>query len=287
MDEQSLLRTPAWTTIAVEQVRLVGLRFRVAGASLLAIGLLVSAAFVWFLSRIGSGLIASRSIALANHSLSDQARAKLAIPLEPMNVIYSPAISTVIVAVALLLPLALWQDEPPGQRGYHLVMPVRASTHTLIRVLAGWFWMMLITALFLAAFITVPAIVGWLPGALRVNVRYMAWWEWLVPFTAVTIAYLFTSAAAVGARRPLVWVGGTIVLYAGAVTLLAILKMREAASVLFKGSVGFYGAAAAMAGEVELTSGAPSLSRWLGATAIWGLVAVALLFFLAHKRAEV
>lgn len=287
MDEASVRCPPTWSTIAVEQVQLVGLRFRVAGASLLGLGVLVSAAFVYALSRVGSGFIASRNIALANHALSAQARAKLSIPLEPVHVIYSPEISTVIVAVALLLPLALWQDEPPGQRGYHLVMPVRASTHTLIRVLAGWFWMMLITALFLAAFITVPAIVGWLPGALPVNVRYMAWWEWLVPFTAVTIAYLFTSAAAIGARRPLVWVGGTIVLYAGAVTLLAVLKMQEAASALFKGLIGHYGAAAAMGGQVELTSGAPSLSRWLGAMTIWGLVAAALLFFLAHKRAEV
>src|SRR5258705_3109377 len=191
MDERSSLRAPAWTTIAVEQVRLVGLRFRVAGASLLALSLLVGAAFVWFLSKMGSGVIASRNIWLANHALSAQARAKLALPLDPMHVSFSPATSTVIVALALLLPLALWQDEPPAQRGYHLVMPVPASTHTLIRVLAGWVWMMLITVLYLAGFVAVPAIVRWVPGALPVNVHYMSWWEWLVPFTTVTVAYVF------------------------------------------------------------------------------------------------
>ena len=65
MDEQSVLRAPAWSSIVVEQVRLVGLRFRVAGASLLALGVLIVAFFVWFLNRAGSGLIASRDIALA------------------------------------------------------------------------------------------------------------------------------------------------------------------------------------------------------------------------------
>src|SRR5476649_184581 len=188
MDERSVQRTPAWTTIAVEQVRLVGLRFRVAGIALLAVGVLVSAAFVRFLSVVGAGFIASRANALANHWLNAAVRAKMAIPLEPIPVTYAPGISTVIVALALLVPLAIWQDEPPAHRGYHLVMPMRAPTHTLTRVLAGWCWMMLITALYLAAFITVPAIVGWLPGALPVHVVYMTWWEWLVPFTAVTVA---------------------------------------------------------------------------------------------------
>jgi hypothetical protein len=166
-------------------------------------------------------------------------------------------------------------------------MPLRASTHTLMRVLAGWFWMMLITALFLSAVVSVPAIVGWLPGTLPVRVDYIAWWEWLVPFTTVTVAYLFTSAAAVGARRPLVWVGGTVILYWGAVTLLVTLQMRAAAATLLEGFSGFFGAAAAMAGQVAWTAGAPSLARWLGATTIWGLVGAALLFSLARRRAEV
>jgi hypothetical protein len=287
MDEQTLSRVPAGTSIIVEQIRLVGLRFRVAGASLLALGLLVSAAFVWYLTKMGSWIIASRNTAHTGLLLSPYARAKLALPPDAMHVSFSPAISTVIVALALLLPLALWQDEPPAGRGYHLVMPVRASTHTLIRVLAGWFWLMLITVLYLAAFVTAPAIVGWVPGALPVHVHYMAWWEWLVPFTAVTVAYVFASAAAVGARRPIVWVGGTVILYVGVVTLLRMLQMPEAAATLLKGFAGFYGAAAAMAGQVDLEFGVPSLSRWLGATTIWGLIGAALLFAVAHRRAEV
>jgi hypothetical protein len=286
MDERSVRRTPAWATIAVEQIRLVGLRFRVAGGALLVIGVLVSATFVWFLRKIGSGFIASRAAALANHSLSAHVRATMAMPLKPIPVIYAPEISTVVVALALLLPLALWQDEPPARRGYHLAMPVRASTHTLTRVLAGWFWMMVITTLYLLAFVTVPAIVGWLPGALPVHVGYMAWWEWLVPFTTVTVAYLFTSAAAVGARRPLVWLGGPIILYVSAVALLAMLHMEERAATLLKGYSGFYGAAAAMAGQVDWTAGAPSIARWIGATAVWGLAGTALLFAVAHRRAE-
>jgi hypothetical protein len=286
MDERSSIRAPAWTTVAVEQARLVGLRFRVAGASLLALGLMVSAAFVWFLRNMASGVITSRNIALTNHTLSAQARAKLAVPLDAMHVSFSPAISVVVVALALLLPLALWQDEPPAQRGYHLAMPVPASTHTLLRVLAGWVWLMLITVLYLTAFVTVPAIMGWVPGALPVHVHYASWWEWLVPFTTVTVAYVFASAAAVGARRPLIWLGGTVILFVGGVTLLRMLQMPRAAATLLKGFAGYYGAAAAMAGQVDLEFGVASLSRWIGATTIWGLIGAALLFSVAHRRAE-
>jgi hypothetical protein len=286
MDERSMVRAPRWITIAIEQFRLVGLRFRVAGASLLTLGVLVSSAFVWFLARIGAGFITSRNIALANHALSAHVRAKLTVPLGPIPIIYAPEISTVIVAIALLLPLALWQDEPPARRDYHLVMPMRASTHTLIRVLAGWLWMMVITALYLTAVVAVPAVVGWVPGALPTHVIYFTWWEWLVPFTAATVAYVFASAAAVGARRPLVWLGGAVILYAGGVTLLVMLQMPDAAATLLKGFAGFYGAAAAMAGQVEGTAGVPSLSRWLGATTIWGLAGAALLVGVAHRRTE-
>jgi hypothetical protein len=286
MDERSVQRTPAWTTIAAEQIRLVGLRFRVAGASLLAVGVLISGAFLWLFYTVGGGFIHSRNIALANHTLSAHVRANLAAPIEPMPAIYSPEISVVIVGLALLFPLALWQDEPPSQRGYHLVMPVRASTHTLTRVLAGWLWTMLVTALFLAAFVIVPVVEGWLPGALPMHVSYVAWWEWLVPFTTVTVAYLFASAAAVGARRPLVWLGGAIILYAGAVTLLFMLHMQNAAATLFRGFAGFYGAAAAMAGQVDWPVGVPSLARWLAATALWGFIAAVLLFTVARRRAE-
>jgi hypothetical protein len=286
MDERSLVRAPAWTTIALEQVRLVGLRFRVAGASLLALGVLVGAAFVWFLYKMGSGVIASRNVALANHLLSAHARAKLAGPLPPMDVSFAPEISVTILPLALLLPLAMWQDEPPAQRDYHLVMPMSGLTHTVIRVLAGWFWVIVCTALYLLAVAAVPAMVDWFPGALPVHTLYMAWWEWLVPFTAVTVAYVFASAAAVGARRPLVWLGGGVILYVGAVALLLTLQMREEATTLFKGVVGFYGAAAAMGGQVSWTAGAPMLARWLGATTIWGLAGAALLVAVANRRVE-
>jgi ABC-type branched-subunit amino acid transport system ATPase component len=67
-----------------------------------------------------------------------------------------------------------------------------------------------------------------------------------------------------------------------------VMEMEHlAAAALLKGFSGFYGAAAAMAGQVAWTAGVPSLSRWIAATTIWGLVGAALLFSLAHRRAEV
>jgi hypothetical protein len=286
MHDPAVVRTPALRTVAIEQIRVVGVRFRAAGIGLLVLGVLVGAVFVAVLHIAGTGVIASRAAALSNHTLSAAARAKLAQPLGPLNFIYAPEICTVIVVLALLLPMAMWQDEPPARRDYHHVMPVRASTHTLIRVLAGWCWLMLLTALYLLAVVTVPRIVGWWPGGLPVSVQYTAWWEWLVPFTAVSVAYLFTSAAAVGARRPLVWVGGTIIMYFGAVTLSMLLQRKQWADALLKGYSGFYGAAAGMMGQVSWTAGAPNSLRWLGTTTLWGLVGAALLVAVAHRRAE-
>lgn len=274
MDE----REPVWRHIAAEQVRLVGLRFRVAGASLLAVGLVVGIGFVRYLAMVGAGLITVRQIQAARHI------APRVLTSAPLDVIYSPAISAVLGLLAVMMPLAIWQDEPPGQRDYHLVMPLRTSTHTLTRVLAGWFWLMLLTATFLAAFATFAAVVGLLPGTLPVRILYMSAWEWMVPFTAVTVAYVFASAAGVGARRPFVWLGGTVVLFIGAVSLLGMLQMPAAAAALSSVYSGFLGAGAAMAGQVDWTAGAPSLPRWLGATAIWGAAGTTLLVAAAHRR---
>lgn len=286
MHNADAMRVPTRTTITLEQIRLVGVRFRVAGISLLALGIATGAAFVWYLRMAGMSTIAVRTIALTNHTLSAAARAKLVQPLEPLHFIYAPEICTVMVALALLLPMAMWQDEPPTRRDYHRVMPVGASTHTFIRVLAGWCWMMLLTALYLAAVVTVPTIVGWLPGALPVTIRFMAWWEWVVPFTAVTVAYLFTSAAAVGARRPLVWVGGIFILYWGIVTLSMMLQIKTLTDTLLRVYSGFFGFAAAAMGQVSWTAGAPDSLRWLGATILWGLAGAALLFAVSRRRAE-
>lgn len=284
MDDRRLGSVPDGTILALEQVRLVGLRFRVAGAALLALGLLTCAGFVWYLNVVSTGVIATRNIKLA--AMSAHARATLDHPLSPMHVSFSPAISIVVVVLALLLPLAVWQDEAPGQRGYHLVMPVRASTHTLLRVLAGWAWLMAITILYLAAFNIVPALVQLIPGALPWEVHYMSWWEWLVPFTAVTVAYVYASAAAVGARRPLIWMGAPIIAFVAAVMLLQMLDMPDESARVLRIVTGFYGLAAAMAGQVDLRFGVPSLARWLGATAIWGFVGAALLVATARRRVE-
>jgi hypothetical protein len=286
MDNRDATRTPTWATVTIEQIRLVGLRFRTAGLSLLGLGMLVAVAFAYYLRGVATSTVALRTIALSRHALSAEARAKLTQPLAPVQFIYAPEICTVMVALALLLPMAMWQDEPPARRDYHRVMPIRASTHTLLRVVAGWCWIMLLTALYLSAVVAVPGMVRWLPGGLPVIVHYMAWWEWAVPFTAVTVAYLFTSAAAVGARRPLVWVGGLIILYWGLVTLSLMLQMKQSTDALLQAYSGFYGFAAAMMGQVSWTAAAPDPLRWLGATAIWGLAGAALLFVVSQRRAE-
>lgn len=259
-------------TIATEQVRMLGLRFRVAGLALLVLGLGISSQFVRLL--VNSNV----QYAAALHG-------------RPRNVSteihFSPALSGVVAIIALIWPLAIWQDEPPSQRAYHLVMPVRAWEHTLIRVLAGWCWLMLITASIVAL---IPASVGAVnvlsPSATRLVLRSAAWWEWLVPFTAATVAYLATSGAAVGTRRPIVWLGGVVIGYVGAITLLEMLHYPCAAEALAALSDGEYGAAAALAGHIEGEGGISSLQRWIASALLWGAAAATLLVAVANRRTE-
>lgn len=264
---------PRWTRILDEQLRLVGLRTRAAGA--LLGGVLIT---------IGAGSI---EMARRAHEANVQYRIR-----SEVNFTFSPQLSVVLVGIALLLPLMAWQDEDPTRRLYHWAMPVSRTLHSATRVLAGWLLLMASVSAFLLGMVAVKAITERIMGIPQRYDAGFVWWEWLVPYTSTTIAYVVASAATLATRRPFVWIAGLPLLYMSVIGLLHALYVgpsRDIARAMTTVVSGYYGAGAALAGQVEsldvvrkLTY--PSAGRWLGATALWSLAAGALLYASARSR---
>ncbi|MBA3578364.1 MAG: hypothetical protein H0W42_00100 [Gemmatimonadaceae bacterium] len=141
--------------------------------------------------------------------------------------------------IGALLPLAVWAREEHFGAGFLWTLPVDRRRHALIKVLAGWLWMMGGVALY-ALWLLVLALVSggevlpveslmilsapgrpsspvdpallqtvqWAPGLLI----------WAVPFAMATATYLCGSALVLGIHRPLRWVVGAVIVFAVAST---------------------------------------------------------------------
>jgi len=196
---------------------------------------------------------------------------------------YGPAATIPMTLVALLIPFGVWRSSDRERRAYDWTMPIAQSTHTIIRMLAGWLWLMLGVAIYLAVLVLFQIVmVGLMGGSMRVDVPA---WQWLVPFTSVTIAYLLTSAAMIGSEHPWRWIGGIIIGYLIAMLVLDVLKLADIRHVLQLIVGGHYGLTAAIFGDLRLPYDVnPSLERWLGATLIWGVLSIAGVWLAARRH---
>jgi hypothetical protein len=130
-----------------------------------------------------------------------------------------------------LLPIAVWARDERFGPGFLWTLPVDRRRHALLKVLAGWVWLMGGVALFVLWLLAVTRATGGrvLPETLRVTtfqalaaggpidpttLRTVRWAAgpliWAVPFTAATACYLLASAFALGTRHPLRWVIGAV-----------------------------------------------------------------------------
>lgn len=128
--------------------------------------------------------------------------------------------------IGALLPVGLWAREERFGPGYMWTLPVDRTTHALIRVLAGWTWLMAGAVLYVTCQLVLAISAGGdvLPvetlhvlttsvrgrGPLEPDALQAVRWApgasvWLVPFTAATATYLLASAAMLGIRRPFRW----------------------------------------------------------------------------------
>ncbi len=101
---------------------------------------------------------------------------------------------------------AMWQRQEPSRRAYFLAMPVTRTSHTWLRVGAGWVWLMAGIAGYLAMLV----LLGWAVATIGRGelVSHLSAWGWVVMFAAATTIYLLISIAMIASEQPLLWMIG-------------------------------------------------------------------------------
>jgi hypothetical protein len=140
--------------------------------------------------------------------------------------------------IGLLAPLAVWKREGPSNRGYLWSLPVERQRHHLVKVFAGWAWLMAGIAALLAWVGLQVLVTGGAPGvnemryvladpaaagAIRDGIVDPAalvrvhWttpaWQWVIPFVAPTVMYLLGSIAALLVDHPWRWIAAPFLLF--------------------------------------------------------------------------
>lgn len=140
---------------------------------------------------------------------------------------FHPEHSTLGGLLGVLLPVWVWMGEDRFGAGTFWTLPVDRRRHVLLKVLAGWMWLLgavsvLLIWLLALAFVSGGTVLGeetrrvlptfsfaggpFDPGA----VQTVSWTStpllWLVPYTGASAMYLLASAVTLGLRHPLRWI---------------------------------------------------------------------------------
>jgi hypothetical protein len=272
MTTAQLHASPPVLSVAREQIRAVWLQLRILSGLLLVALLLYAAVAV-------RAAVMARDANAARHYHS------------AVDFSFTPQVSMIIMLIALMVPSIIWNGEDPTRRMYHWSMPVGRAAHAWIKTAAGWLWTMGLTLAFMITVVVVDALVGHIVGQRAPADPGFRTWEWAVPFTATTVAYVLASAAAVGTRTPVVWIAGPFTIYTAATLLVGATGYPALSRSMMKVISGYYGISAAIAGTIGMSDDPKvpfhaNVSQWLGATALWGLVGLVLLYLVAHRRPE-
>jgi hypothetical protein len=143
---------------------------------------------------------------------------------------FHPERSALPGLVGALFPIAVWRNEDRFGNAYLWTLPVDRFRHALIRVLAGWAWLMGVVALFVIWLLALTLTSGTTPFAEEMQpvllsfaygatydasaIQSVRWMPhpllWLVPFTSATGTYVLASALALGVKHPLRWLLGSV-----------------------------------------------------------------------------
>ncbi len=210
-----------------------------------------------------------------------------------------PEVDGLIVLAAFFFAFAVWRGERLFRDAPLWTLPVERTRHALIRVGAGWVWLMaagLFAVLWLAALaaltggllageetgVLIPATAPQppLPRGLSPDAPIIAPYQWLAPFGGATVLYLAGSAFALGFRHPLRWAVGVAVALVALVALLSYGPLTDLAESAAGGSLGLEvvltGAddGPSAGGLVDswvrgVVGGWSPIGRWALATAAW------------------
>jgi len=133
--------------------------------------------------------------------------------------------------VGALLPIAVWAREERFGPGFLWTLPVDRLRHAVIKVVAGWLWLMAGVLIFALCQLVLALVSGGqllpmetlhmvsAPVSFRDRLDPAAVWTvrwapgpiiWAIPFVAATATYLLGSAVMLGIRYPLRWVVGVV-----------------------------------------------------------------------------
>ena len=235
-----------------------------------------------------------------------------------LTVDFHPSNDFIFALLGLLLPFAIWKPRDRRPDAAFWTMPVEHRTHALLRLVAGWLWIMLaVGGLLLWLLVLVAASGGELggeqvlliagpfepgelvePSQLRPAMWDLEPWHWLVPFAGATVAYLLSSALMLATERPLHWIAGavgTVLLVALAAGEIAFQWLREIFDVVLMYPFGLdtalTGGSDSLGTQVMLPTGEsesvwraiPEGSVWAQATLLW-LAIAAFAIWLATLR---
>jgi hypothetical protein len=192
--------------------------------------------------------------------------------------------------LGLLLPIGVWMDEERFGAGFLWALPVDRRWHALVKVFAGWLWLMGAVTLFVLWLLALTLVSGGnvvaeeslrlissfsfpAGGTLDAGTVQIVRWTpeplfWLVPFTAATGTYLLASALALGTRHPMRWIVGTVL------TLFVIVGVSDESNAawlatapgrlllgLFDGSYGLDALLTARTGSLKTEATLPTGER--------------------------
>lgn len=271
----SLHPTPSPRTIAIEQFRAVGLALRKEAIF-----------FVGALVVLGVLVIANTIRMMQTHPAGNF----------HTGFTYGAAGAVPIFLVAFLVPFGVWRSEDPSRRAYHLSMPVARGPHTVTKLLAGWAWMMIATAVYVAFIVLLAVVIPMITGEAN-ELGATPGWQWMVAFTAATLAYLLTSIVVIGSDHAWRWIGGLFIGYVVLIGLFESFGMHALADALQSIKNGQYGLSAALVGATQeghrsVTVLSPSeavtlrMRTWIIAMPLWIIGSAIAVTIVSYRHRE-
>lgn len=304
MTAMSLHPTPKFRVILNEQIHAVGIALRREGVFffiLLAIMAAMSGTFFWkyhdklhLKNANGDCVFVSNTQTTKSVSINGSTRTGVVIAangqIDPWTLL---GISFIPVGIAgllltfglpgLFIPFGVWRSEDPARRSYHWAMPVSRGPHTLIKVLAGWLWLIGIVAVYIA-FLGSLVFIGKYILNPDCGMPSTAIWKVITSFTAATVVYLMTSVLVIGSGSARRWMAGLIFLYIVTISFSAILGLKDLLHTLGGIVTGDYGLLSALVGGIADTP--QDVRDWLCALALWGGGSLLAVCLAAYQRRD-
>lgn len=174
--------------------------------------------------------------------------------------------------ISFLLAFAVWRRDRRFGPAFLWTLPVDRRRLALMKVFAGWVWLMAGLATF----------VSWL-GVLALLARVTvlpALWLWIIPFTVATVAYLLGNAFVLSLRHPLRWF-----LAAVGVSFLLV-HLSEAVGPSAIPALLRSGFLSALDAAAVIWRRRPGLAQWVITASLWLGAALAALWVGVSRHRE-